>query len=192
MKIYLAGPDVFLPNPIEAGNYKKVLCEKYGFTGVFPMDNEISSGHKTLRDVGLAIYQGDVALMDRCDCIIANMTPYNGVSCDIGTGFEIGYMRGKQKPIFAYSNINQDFLTRQKSMFSHYVDSQNVYRDMDTDMAFVNFNCVDNPMLDGAVADTHNGVVFTPQTNADNTHKTHTRLDVFEQVLQHMHTLYNK
>lgn len=190
MKIYLAGPDVFLPKPIEAGNRKKDLCKKYGFMGIFPMDNKISSGHKTLRSVGLAIYQGDIALMDSADCIIANMTPYNGVSCDIGTGFEIGYMRGKQKPIFAYSNISQDFLARQKSMFAYYTDAQNIYRDKDTDMAFVNFNCTDNPMLDGAVADTHDGIVFTPPTNAPTVHETHTRLDVFEQVLQHMHAIY--
>lgn len=190
MKIYLAGPDVFLPNPIAAGNRKKDLCKQYGFTGLFPMDNKIPSGHKTLRSVGLAIYQGDIALMDQADCIIANMTPYNGVSCDIGTGFEIGYMRGQQKPIFAYSNISQGFFERQKSMFAYYVDSDNIYRDTHTDMAFVNFNSVDNPMLDGAVDHTHNGIVFTPHKDADSIHKTHTRLDVFEQVLQHMHTLY--
>ena len=33
IKIYLAGPDVFLPNAKEIGKLKKELCEKYGFEG---------------------------------------------------------------------------------------------------------------------------------------------------------------
>jgi nucleoside 2-deoxyribosyltransferase len=36
-RIYLAGPDVFLPDAIEAGKRKKVLCQKYGFEGVYPL-----------------------------------------------------------------------------------------------------------------------------------------------------------
>ena len=31
MKIYLAGPDVFLPNAIAIGRRKKELCAQYGF-----------------------------------------------------------------------------------------------------------------------------------------------------------------
>ncbi len=41
-KIYLAGPDVFLPNAIEEGERLKALCEEYGYEGLFPMDNIIS------------------------------------------------------------------------------------------------------------------------------------------------------
>ena len=31
--IYLAGPDVFLPNAIEVGKKKKAICEEFGFEG---------------------------------------------------------------------------------------------------------------------------------------------------------------
>lgn len=41
-KIYLAGPDVFLPNAIEEGKRLKALCKEYGYEGFFPMDNIIS------------------------------------------------------------------------------------------------------------------------------------------------------
>ena len=41
-KIYLAGPDVFLPNAIEEGERLKALCQDYGYEGLFPMDNVIS------------------------------------------------------------------------------------------------------------------------------------------------------
>ena len=47
--IYLAGPDVFRPNPFEIANKKKEILAKYGLVGHFPMDNEIDSNfHKDL------------------------------------------------------------------------------------------------------------------------------------------------
>src|ERR1700730_12393314 len=39
MKVYLAGPDVFLPKPDEMGRRKKELCTQYGLTGLFPLAN---------------------------------------------------------------------------------------------------------------------------------------------------------
>lgn len=38
-KIYIAGPDVFEQDSIEIGkNYVK-LCKKYGYKGLYPLDN---------------------------------------------------------------------------------------------------------------------------------------------------------
>ena len=34
MKIYLAGPDVFLPDAVEIGRQKVAICERYGLTGL--------------------------------------------------------------------------------------------------------------------------------------------------------------
>jgi nucleoside 2-deoxyribosyltransferase len=36
IRIYLAGPEVFLKNAKEVGEQKKALCRKYGFEGMFP------------------------------------------------------------------------------------------------------------------------------------------------------------
>jgi len=41
-KLYLAGPEVFLPEAIEIGRIKKDLCARYGIEGLYPFDNEVS------------------------------------------------------------------------------------------------------------------------------------------------------
>src|SRR3954471_17847562 len=40
-RVYLAGPDVFLRDPLTAAAAKKQLCASYGFVGVFPLDAEL-------------------------------------------------------------------------------------------------------------------------------------------------------
>jgi nucleoside 2-deoxyribosyltransferase len=42
LKVYLAGPEVFLPDAIAIGNKKKRLCTEFGFEGLFPFDNEVA------------------------------------------------------------------------------------------------------------------------------------------------------
>ncbi|HJW77212.1 MAG TPA: nucleoside 2-deoxyribosyltransferase, partial [Beijerinckiaceae bacterium] len=37
-KLYLAGPEVFLPEAIEIGRIKKDLCARYGIEGLYPFD----------------------------------------------------------------------------------------------------------------------------------------------------------
>ncbi|MBV9560335.1 MAG: nucleoside 2-deoxyribosyltransferase, partial [Bradyrhizobium sp.] len=44
MKIYLAGPDVFLPDAIEIGRRKVEICARHGLTGLYPLDNAIALG----------------------------------------------------------------------------------------------------------------------------------------------------
>jgi len=39
MKIYLAGPDVFLPDALEVGKRKREICARHGLRGLFPLDN---------------------------------------------------------------------------------------------------------------------------------------------------------
>ncbi len=38
MRVYLAGPDVFLPDPHARGAALKRICARHGLTGVFPLD----------------------------------------------------------------------------------------------------------------------------------------------------------
>eukprot|EP00759_Apiculatamorpha_spiralis_P044735 PhF_6_TR4163/c0_g1_i1/m.5591 len=112
-RAYLAGPDVFFPNPIEVGNQKKLLCTQYGCIGSFPMDKDLDlSQYQTKQEMGFAISIANEHLMRSCDCIIANLTPYRGVSADVGTAFEVGFMRALGKPIFAYSNVKANFSER--------------------------------------------------------------------------------
>jgi nucleoside 2-deoxyribosyltransferase len=101
MKIYLAGPDVFLPDAIEIGKRKSALCARYGLTGLYPLDNavDLAAG-----DASLAIFKGNEAMMDAADAIIANLTPFRGPSADAGTVYELGYAAGRGKFCLAYSN----------------------------------------------------------------------------------------
>ena len=41
MKVYLAGPDVFLPDAVEIGRRKVEMCARHGLTGLYPLDNAV-------------------------------------------------------------------------------------------------------------------------------------------------------
>jgi nucleoside 2-deoxyribosyltransferase len=101
MKVYLAGPDVFLPDAVEIGRKKVSLCDRYGLIGLFPLDNEIDP---SARDASLQIFRGNEAMMDRADVIVANLTPFRGPSADAGTVYELGYMAGRNKLCLGYTN----------------------------------------------------------------------------------------
>ena len=101
MKIYLAGPDVFLPDAIEIGRRKAQICANHGVSGLYPLDNAVD--HKA-GDASLVIFKGNEAMMDAADAIIANLTPFRGPSADAGTVYELGYAAGRGKFCLAYSN----------------------------------------------------------------------------------------
>jgi nucleoside 2-deoxyribosyltransferase len=101
MKIYLAGPDVFLSDAIAFGRRKVELCEKHGLTGLYPLDNEIDA---EASDLSLRIFRGNEAMMIEADAIIANLTPFRGPGADAGTVYELGYMAGRGKLCLGYSN----------------------------------------------------------------------------------------
>ncbi|MGJ5202930.1 nucleoside 2-deoxyribosyltransferase [Bradyrhizobium sp. HKCCYLR20261] len=101
MKIYLAGPEVFLSDPIAIGRRKVSICESHGLAGLYPMDNTVDL-HAA--DASLAIFRGNEAMMDMSDAIIANLTPFRGPGADAGTVYELGYMAGRGKLCFGYCN----------------------------------------------------------------------------------------
>jgi len=101
MKIYLAGPDVFLPDAIEIGRRKAEICSRHGMSGLYPLDNTVDL---SAADASLAIFKGNEAMMDAADAIIANLTPFRGPSADAGTVYELGYAAGRGKFCLAYSN----------------------------------------------------------------------------------------
>ena len=64
MKIYLAGPDVFLPDAIEIGRRKAAICARHGVTGHYPLDNAVDL---SAPDASLQIFKGNEAMMDAAD-----------------------------------------------------------------------------------------------------------------------------
>ena len=114
MRVYLAGPDVFFPNAIEIGKAKKRICAMYGIEGVYPLDAhfDVLFNHDSPVCMGHTTFDLMVELMDSCDFLIANLTPFRGPSMDVGTAVEIGYMYGRGKPVFGYTNIAKDYAER--------------------------------------------------------------------------------
>ncbi|MBW4661944.1 MAG: nucleoside 2-deoxyribosyltransferase [Drouetiella hepatica Uher 2000/2452] len=171
MKIYLAGPDVFLPNPLQAAAAKQNICTAYGFEGMFPFDNELDFSNLSPFDAGIAIYKSNLALMDRCDLIVANMTPFRGVSMDVGTAFEMGYMAAQGKPVFGYSNDGRLYTDR-VPVLTPGIDDQG--------QSIESFGMHDNLMLEGAIY-TSNGIFQCEQASSEDYY---TALSVFEEVIK--------
>ena len=101
MKIYLAGPDVFLHDAVALGRRKVDLCAQYRLTGLYPLDNAVDA---TAKDLSLRIFRANQAMMAEADAVIANLTPFRGPGADPGTVYELGYMAGRGKLCLGYSN----------------------------------------------------------------------------------------
>src|SRR4051794_40570148 len=106
-RIYLAGPEVFLPNAHAIGEAKKAVCTKHGFVGRFPLD----AGTDPTTD-GHVIFRHCIEMMQDCDLVVANMTPFRGPSMDVGTAVEIGFIFALGRPVFGYTNVVGDYSTR--------------------------------------------------------------------------------
>src|SRR5580692_10623960 len=81
---YRAGPDVFLRNAVAHAARKVEICRRLGLRGLPPLNQDVETAAKAL-DVWQSIYEKDIAMMERCDIIIANLTPFGGASADAGT-----------------------------------------------------------------------------------------------------------
>ena len=142
MKIYLAGPDVFLPDAVAIGARKVEICARAGVTGLYPLDNAVDlfAAHASLK-----IFRGNEAMMHEADAIIANLTPFRGPGADAGTVYELGYMAGRGKRCFGYSNDPALYLDRVRSLSN--VTSQDGRR-VDADgLTVEDFGHTDNLMM---------------------------------------------
>jgi nucleoside 2-deoxyribosyltransferase len=111
-RIYLAGPEVFLPSARALGTAKCRLLTAAGFEGVFPYDAALALEGLSKRVQAERIFAANTALMRSCDAMIANLTPFRGVSADAGTAFEVGFMRGLGRPVSAYTNVAANYHAR--------------------------------------------------------------------------------
>jgi nucleoside 2-deoxyribosyltransferase len=130
--IYLAGPEVFLPNAEEIGEAKLDICRRYGLDAVYP---KFDLSRSTRAERGHEVFERCIDMMENCDAVVANMTPFRGVSMDVGTAVEIGYMLARQRRVLGYTNVIADYETR-------------VADDL---LAIDSFGFADNPMCEGPV-----------------------------------------
>jgi len=161
MKIYLAGPDVFLPDAVEIGRRKAAICAAHGLTGLYPLDNTIDPA---AGNASLQIFRGNEAMMDGASAIIANLTPFRGPGADAGTVYELGYMAGRGKLCLAYSNDPSVYADRARrftdvaSKDGRLVDAQG--------LTVEDFGLADNLMMIHAL-ELHGCPLVTPAARPD-------------------------
>lgn len=152
MKIYLAGPDVFLPDAAAMAAEKKRLCALYGMEGVFPTDPRPDPAADAESDLWYAIYLRNEAHIRACDALIANLTPFRGPSADAGTVYELGFMRALGRPVLGYSNAGRDFVTRSRDFLGDAAARNPEGRWVDGEgLALEEFGLTDNLMIDGGI-----------------------------------------
>ena len=158
MIIYLAGPDVFLPDAVEIGRRKAEICAAHGMTGLYPLDNAVNAA---AAGASLTIFKSNEAMMESADAIIANLTPFRGPSADAGTVYELGYMAGCGKLCLAYSNDPASYANRVARF--HRVTEAPDGRLIDAEgLTVEEFGLPDNLMMIHAL-DLHGSPLVTPR-----------------------------
>ena len=171
MKAYLAGPDVFLANATEHARRKVEICARLGFTGRPPLNEDVAAlAAMPEEQAWETIFRKDLAMMEECDVIIANLTPFRGVSADSGTLIEVGWFLCRGKPVFGYSNSAQPFAAR---CASH----ARLQPDALAGTSVEGFGLADNLMIAGAVARTGGHPIVLPPDGQD---RAFDSLEVFE------------
>jgi nucleoside 2-deoxyribosyltransferase len=161
MKVYLAGPDVFLPDAVDIGRRKVDLCARYGLTGLYPLDNQIDLA---AADASLQIFRGNEAMMNEADAIIANLTPFRGPGADAGTVYELGTMAGRGKLCLGYSN-DPSLYAERVARFTELKTSDGRLTDAQG-LTVENFGLADNLMMIHAL-DLHGRPLVAPRQAAE-------------------------
>jgi nucleoside 2-deoxyribosyltransferase len=144
MRVYLAGPDVFLPEPERRGAELKSVLAGFGLTGVFPLDPPPFPPDPAL-PAGYRIAAANEAHIASCQALIANLTPFRGPSADAGTVFELGFARARGLRLWGWSNVATPFATRTRAWAGGGI------RDREG-ILIEEFCPSDNLMIEGAIA----------------------------------------
>ncbi|MBB4953774.1 nucleoside 2-deoxyribosyltransferase [Agrobacterium vitis] len=151
LKLYLAGPEVFLPNARAVLDAKATITRAYGFEPICPGDISIEPA-PTLHEFGLKISAVDEGMMNAADGVIANLTPFRGIAADPGTAFELGYMCAQGKLVAAYTNIASNHFDRTAEFYQGNVHEAADGRKRGPDgLSLENFDMIENLMLHGGV-----------------------------------------
>ena len=119
IKVYVAGPDVFLPNYNDIMITQWEIVKKFNLDNkielVFPVESEVNLDEiKSLYKKGLAIRDGNKNLIKSCDCVIANLSPFRSLEPDVGTSFEVGFASALEKSVYVYT-VNKDEMIKKYS-----------------------------------------------------------------------------
>lgn len=178
LQAYLAGPDVFKPNPMEVGNAKKETLAKKNITGLYPMDPQISNFQHD-KATGRKIFAENVALINKSHVILANMTNFHGPSMDVGTATELAYGAAMGKLVIGYYEKNDEEKLFTQRVIKHFKgnvtqNSQGDYIAPDG-TTIEDFKETDNLMIPGFIA-MSGGEIY----------------DSFEEAVTNIHNLWSR
>jgi nucleoside 2-deoxyribosyltransferase len=95
-----------------------------------------------------------------CAGLIANLTPFRGVSMDSGTAFEVGLMRALGRPVLGYTNATADYRARSEA-YRRAVPRGALLDADDADVAIEDFDGAENLMIEVAISASGGTVVRT-------------------------------
>jgi nucleoside 2-deoxyribosyltransferase len=178
IRVYLAGPDVFLPDAAAWMERKKAICASAGLIGISPLDDSPGQPPEWAslpewRRIALR----NEAHIRSCTAVIANLTPFRGPSADVGTVFEIGFARGLGLSVFGYATVAAAFLDRTLAAIGGgRQDADGSWWDTDG-LLVEQFGLFDNLMIEGGIIGS-GGTLF-----CDDQDRWHD-LSVFERCVQ--------
>lgn len=148
-RVYLAGPDVFLPAPDIWLAHKKAICGRHRLAAVSPLD---ALPGEPVAWMGLPEWRR-IALRNEAhirasDAVIANLTPFRGPSADPGTVYEVGFMRALGRPVFGYATTALPFAERTLDWLG---SPRNGPRRDREGLAIEAFGLFDNLMIEGGI-----------------------------------------
>ena len=157
---------MFLENAVEAGEEGKAACNSvnqpdwdFEIQALYPLDKAIDNFAYNL-DTALRIYYANTELMDQSHATASNMVRFRGPSMDVGTAFEMGYVRASGKPVFAYYDavpfygaFEESGSYQERVLFYNYTTSIEDRFDKDG-IEVEGFGAPDNLMMWGSYTDT--------------------------------------
>ena len=151
LKLYLAGPEVFLPDARAVLDAKAAMTRAYGFEPICPGDLAIEPA-PTRHQFGLNISATDEGFMNAADGVIANLTPFRGIAADPGTAFELGYMCASGKLVAAYTNVAENHYARTLAYYGGSIEiAADGHKRGPDGLSLEDFDMIENLMLHGGV-----------------------------------------
>lgn len=117
-KVYIAGPEVFLPNAKEHAAMQRELCHTYNCIPLHPADNSLHLENSNY-ETATQIYLGNIKQIKDCDIVIANCNPFRSPCViDDGTAYELGFGNALGKISYGYITKLEPLAEKTKRHFS--------------------------------------------------------------------------